>query len=495
MVRRYLIINEVAKYYRMIDQIHPHSVWKYFNEISSIPRPSKYEQKIQQYLIDFAKRNELTWKQDEVGNILIIKKTLKKDSTKETIALQSHIDMVCEKNSEIQHDFFNDPIKLLNKDNWITADGTTLGADNGVGVAFQLAILSSKEDFSRDIECLFTVDEETGLTGAFGLEKDFLSAPLMINLDSEQDDEIFVGCAGGCDTTAIFDIEQQEVPSELFFFDVHICGLKGGHSGDDIDKRRANANKLLNDYLLRIYEKYTIWIGEIRGGSLRNAIPRESYATCAVPRKYKELVRVDWNIFIADVEEEWLKDEPNMKFYLNSCDAFASGWESTVVLKDFLHSISACPHGVVSMSDKLNGTVQTSTNLASISSNKTQITVATNQRSLIEAERDNLAQHICQIFEICGAKATTNNQYPGWEPKFDSYLLKHSSEVYEQLFLEKPKIRVIHAGLECGVIAGTYPQMDIISIGPTILDAHSPSERVSILSVQKIWEFLLAIIK
>ncbi len=478
----------------MINQLEPRLVWEQFEAISAIPRASKQETAIRTYLIQFAQQHNLNVCEDKIGNVLITNYTKTKENKKQTIVLQSHMDMVCEKNASKQHDFSTDAITLLLKEDWVMADGTTLGADNGVGIALQLAILLSAEDFGRDIECLFTVDEETGLTGAFGLEKNFLTAPLMINLDSEQDDEIFVGCAGGSDTTAVFSIPQQEVTRGHFFFEVSINGLKGGHSGDDIEKKRANANKLLNQYLLIIAEKYSLWISEIRGGSLRNAIPREAYALCAVPRAFKESVRVDWNIFIADVEEEWLTEEPEMHFTLSSTDACLMGWD-TATLKNALQAIDACPHGVISMSEDLPNVVHTSTNLASIRSNKNQIVVATNQRSLNEKDREHIAYHIRQLFELCGAEVVIDNIYPGWEPRFDAPLLQHATTVYKDLFQHDAKVRVIHAGLECGVISGTYPDMEIISIGPTILDAHSPAERVSVTSVQKIWEYLITLLR
>lgn len=478
----------------MIFSLDPINVWEQFANLSSIPRASKNEEAIRLYLFDFAKKYSLLAQQDATGNVLITKKTSQLDSQRPTIALQSHMDMVCEKEVTKQHDFTKDPITLLRDADWIKADGTTLGADNGIGMALQLAVLMCDEDFGRDIECLFTVDEETGLTGAFGLEKDFLSAPLMINLDSEQDDEIFIGCAGGCDTIAHFSIPKETLPSGYFFFEVSIHGLQGGHSGDDIEKKRANANQLLNTYLLSIADKYSLWLGDVRGGSLRNAIPREAYAWCAVPRKFKESVRVDWNIFIADVEQEWLAYEPSMRFVLSTTDAFAEGW-SKDALADFLQAVSACPHGVINWSEKMPTVVQTSTNLAVISSAHNGITVATNQRSLSEQERDEIAVRIRQLFELCGAEVLNQNYYPGWEPRFEAAFLKHATDVYTTLFGQEPTVRVIHAGLECGVISGTYPAMDIISIGPTIKDAHSPNERVSISSVQKIWEYLLALLR
>ena len=474
-------------------EVEPAVVWNYFAEISAIPRPSKGEEHIRKYLVDFGCRHNLITKQDAAGNVLLVRKTRRTGTPLPAIILQSHMDMVCEQTAGKNHDFTKDPLDLQLTDDWVTADGTTLGADNGIGMAMQLAVLTAEINFNRDIECLFTVDEETGLTGAFALEENFFEAKTLINLDSEEDDEIFVGCAGGSDTTAFFYFQLEKIPQNYFFFEIKINGLKGGHSGDEIHKKLANANKLLNDFLLRSASKYDFYLCEIDGGLFRNAIAREGSAVCAIPYSEKERIRIDWNIFIAEMEDEWLQYEPMMHFFLGSTDRYENAVQKTIA-NNFLQAIAQCPHGVLKMCTDFEGLVHTSTNLASVKIKNNVIIVATNQRSLVQSDLQDAAKQVASCFEQYGAETTFGNEYPGWEPNFDSKMVKKAEKKYYSLFNEKPKVRIIHAGLECGLFLKKYPYLDMISIGPTILGVHSPEERVSVSSVQKTWKFLVELL-
>ncbi|NCC98508.1 MAG: aminoacyl-histidine dipeptidase [Bacteroidia bacterium] len=466
----------------------PIDVWKYFSEICKIPRPSKHEEKITAYLIQFAQNNHLEYKQDEVGNVLI-----KKAGVGHTIILQAHTDMVCEKNDNVVHDFMVNPISFTQNGDWISANGTTLGADDGIGVAMMLALLAGNKT-KRSLECLFTIDEETGLTGASALKDDFISADSLINLDSETDDEIIIGCAGGCDSTLTFFIEKEPIRDHLFGVSLKIFGLQGGHSGDDINKDRANANKLLNDFLNSVSKQFDLSVCSINGGGLRNAIARESSAIIAVPWADKERIRIAWNIFCAETEDNWIKKEPGMKFSLDSCKVPDTRIKHEDAL-NIIHAISECPHGVLEYSSEIPELVETSTNLASIKTLENSIVICTSQRSDYVDKLHKAASMIDKIATTHKASVTHSNEYPGWKPNFESPLLKKADNIYKQLFKKAPKIKVIHAGLECGLFLQKFPHLDIISIGPNLEGVHSPDERVSVSSVEKIWEYLIELLK
>ncbi len=473
--------------------LRPAVVFHYFDEVCQVPRPSKKEEKIRAYLLDFAKKHNLEAKTDEAGNVLIKKAASAGMENLKTVILQSHIDMVCEKNKDTEHNFETDPIQTYIDGVWLRAKGTTLGADNGIGVATELAVLASDDIKHGPIECLFTVDEETGLTGAFALKEGFMNGDILLNLDSEDDGELFIGCAGGANTTAIYPFPKEKAPQGWFFFRVSVKGLTGGHSGDDISKNRANANKLLNRFLVQTMQKYSMRLADIEGGNLHNAIPREAHALCAVPMEYKEAVRVDLNIFISEIENEYSATEPNLSMDLES-EAPVEYVMEQKAMERFLLSIYAVHHGVYAMSQDIPGLVETSSNLASIKVCDGTIKVVTSQRSSILSSRKDMSQMVSAAFILGGATVTTGEGYPGWKPNPSSEILKIAVESYKKLFGVEPKVKAIHAGLECGLFLQKYPSLDMVSFGPTLRGVHSPDERMLIPTVEKFWNHLLDIL-
>lgn len=473
--------------------LRPAVVFHYFDEVCQVPRPSKKEEKIRAYLLDFAKKHNLEAKTDEAGNVLIKKAASAGMENLKTVILQSHIDMVCEKNKDTEHNFETDPIQTYIDGEWLRAKGTTLGADNGIGVATELAVLASDDIKHGPIECLFTVDEETGLTGAFALKEGFMNGDILLNLDSEDDGELFIGCAGGANTTAIYPFPTEKAPQGWFFFRVSVNGLTGGHSGDDISKNRANANKLLNRFLVQTMQKYGMRLADIEGGNLHNAIPREAHALCAVPMEYKEAVRVDLNIFISEIENEYSVTEPNLAMDLES-EAPVEYVMEQKAMERFLLSIYAVHHGVYAMSQDIPGLVETSSNLASIKVCDGTIKVVTSQRSSILSSRKDMSQMVSAAFILGGATVTTGEGYPGWKPNPSSEILKIAVESYKKLFGVEPKVKAIHAGLECGLFLQKYPSLDMVSFGPTLRGVHSPDERMLIPTVEKFWNHLLDIL-
>ncbi len=475
-------------------ELKPASVFHYFDEICQVPRPSKKEEKIIEYLKAFGKKHNLETKFDEVGNVLIKKPATKGKEHLQTVVLQSHVDMVCEKNSDVEHDFLKDPIQTYIDGEWLRAKGTTLGADNGIGVATELAILAADDIEHGPIECLFTIDEETGLTGAFALKEGFMNGDILLNLDSEDEGELFIGCAGGIDTVAEFEYKKVAVPQDYFFFRVDVKGLTGGHSGDDINKMRANANKVLVRYLTRISKKMDMYLCEINGGNLRNAIPREAYAVCAVPMPEKENVRIELNIFAAEVEDEYAVTEPNMKLLLESETPRKEAIDRDTTTR-LLKALTAVHHGIYAMSQDIEGLVETSSNLASIKMVEGNIIrIATSQRSSILSSRDDMANTVGAVFELAGATITVGEGYPGWKPNPSSAILKVAVEAYKRLFGVEPKVKAIHAGLECGLFLEKYPSLDMVSFGPTLRGVHSPDERMLIPTVDKFWRHLLEVL-
>lgn len=473
----------------------PKEVFECFDAITKVPRPSKKEEKIIAYLQEFGKSLGLETQVDETGNVVIRKSATPGYENRKTLILQSHMDMVCEKNATTDFDFMTDAIQTYVDGDWLKAKGTTLGADDGIGMAMQMAVLKATDIEHGPIECVFTRDEETGLTGAEGMKPGFMTGDFLINLDSEDEGEIFVSCAGGARTVAEFDFEEEELPADYFVFKITVKGLSGGHSGDDINKNRANANKLLVRFLCDQMEKRDLRLIDIQSGGLHNAIPREGYAVCAVPKSDKENVRIDLNVYLSEVEEEFSVTEPGLQILLESDAPKSSKSIETSVARRMLLCLRALHNGVFAMSQDMVGLVETSSNLASVRKGDKIVVVNTSQRSSIGSARINMSATIRAAFELAGARAETNEGYPGWKMNPNSVILKIATESYMKLFGKAPKVLAIHAGLECGLFSEKYPHLDMISMGPTLRGVHSPDERLLIPTVQMVWDHLLDILK
>lgn len=475
--------------------LKPAAVFHYFEEICQVPRPSKKEEKIVAYLKEFGKKHNLETKVDEVGNVLIKKPASKGMENCKTVVLQSHVDMVCEKNNNVSHDFLTDPIETIIDGEWMKANGTTLGADNGIGVATELAILADDTLEHGPIECLFTIDEETGLTGAFALKEGFMNGDILLNLDSEDEGELFIGCAGGIDSVAEFNYYEADVPDGYFFCKIEVKGLKGGHSGGDIHLGRANANKILNRFLTLAFNKYDLYLCEIDGGNLRNAIPREAHAIIAIPEAHKHDLRTDLNVFTAEVQAEYAVTDPDMELILSSEPARAKAIDADTTQR-LLQTLYAVPHGVYAMSQDIPGLVETSTNLASIKMKPGNIIrIETSQRSSTASSKQDIANMVRTVFEMGGAVVTFGEGYPGWKPNTHSEILEIATASYKRLFGVDAQVKAIHAGLECGLFLDKYPSLDMISFGPTLQGVHSPDERMLIPTVEKFWLHLTDILK
>ena len=475
--------------------LQPQAVFDFFMQICEIPHGSKNEVQISAFLQNFGKELGYETIADSVGNVLIKKPAYPGYENRKTIILQSHMDMVCDKRPDVDHDFTKDPIRPWVDGEWLKAQGTTLGADNGIGVAAAMAVLADKELKHGPVNCLFTIDEETGLTGAEALAPELLQGDILVNLDSEDEGEMFIGCAGGVCNYADFKHLWSTIAGDLFFMKVDINSLTGGHSGDDINKNRANANKLLARFLLRIAEKYEFYLCDICGGSLHNAIPRDASAVFAVQAADKEAVRIEFNMFAAEVQDEYSVTEPNARFTLQSTDPVARAIEPAAA-KRLLAALHSVFNGVFAMSQDVPGLVETSSNLASVKRvNDSVITVTTSQRSSIESARDNVSSVVRTGFELAGAKVTTKGQYPGWKPNMKSEILKVACDTYKELFGEEAKIKAIHAGLECGLFLEKAPHLDMISFGPTMRGVHSPDERLHIASTERWWRHLQALLE
>lgn len=474
--------------------LQPSIVFDCFAEVNKIPRPSKKEEKMIAFLKAFGEGLGLPTKVDETGNVCISKPATPGYENSKTVILQSHMDMVCEKNKDKDFDFENDAIETYVDGEWLKANGTTLGADDGIGVAMQMAILKSNDIEHGPIECVFTRDEETGLTGAMGMKSDFMTGDYLINLDSEDEGQIFVSCAGGVRTTATYPFPTEDMPEGYFTFRVGVKGLTGGHSGDDINKKRGNANKILVRFLNQEMEKMDLRMVDIQSGGLHNAIPREGYAICAVPMNMKEQVRVDLNVFTAEVEEELAVTEKGILLSLDSCEPAAKVMEKQAMRKMLL-SLHAVYNGVFAMSQDIDWLVETSTNLASIHVEGDKVVVTTSQRSSIGSACQHMASVVRATFELGGAEVLTNEGYPGWKLNPNSEIVKIAKESYVELFGKEPKILAIHAGLECGLFSEKYPKLDMVSFGPTLRGVHSPDEKLLIPTVQMVWDHLLDILK
>lgn len=474
--------------------LEPRAVFGFFEKICNIPHGSKHEEQISAFLQQFGRELGYETLADEVGNVLIKKPAFPGYEDRKCVILQGHMDMVCDKRPDVAHDFLQDPIRLIVDGDWLKADGTTLGADNGIGVAAAMAVLADKNLKHGPVNCLFTVDEETGLTGAQALDKELLQGDILVNLDSEDEGEIFIGCAGGVCTYADYRFIWDRVAGDMFFMQAEISNLTGGHSGDDISKGRANANKLLNRFLCRIAEKYEFYLCSINGGSLHNAIPRDASAVFAIQSADKENVRVEFNLFAAEVRDEYSATEPNMQLVLQSTDPIHRCIDKETT-KGLLMSINAVFNGVFAMSQDVPGLVETSSNLASVRMNDNTISVVTSQRSSIESARDNVSHSVRSAFELGGAKVVSKGHYPGWKPNMNSQIMKVACEQYTALFGGEAKIKAIHAGLECGLFLEKAPHLDMISFGPTMRGVHSPDERLSISSTARFWQHLVALLE
>lgn len=481
---------------KSIKTLAPKEVFSIFEQITQIPRPSKHEEQICQYLRNFAAQHSLPIKEDAKGNIVICKSASAGYEDRPGVILQSHVDMVCEKEADLVHDFLRDPILAHADGQWVCASGTTLGADCGIGMAMELAVLAADDSVKHPaIEALFTVDEEQGLTGAMGLGADMLSFKQMINLDSEDEGEIFIGCAGGVDTIATFKNNSKKAPAKGYlYYELSISGLTGGHSGDDIEKGRANANKLLARFLWDLLTQGDVRLASIDGGNLRNAIPRYAKAVVGVPRELITSAEAICSDLSAAIKAEFSVADPQMEITFTRTELAVERVISRSVTHLLVAALIGVPNGIQAMSPKIKGLVETSTNLASVKVDGDKIVVVTSQRSSVESAKHAVAAAVESVFLLADADVEHTDGYPGWEPNPSSELVKHASAIYLKMFGHKPKIKAIHAGLECGLFLSKYPELDMISFGPTIRGAHSPSERLDIASVARSWKFLLALL-
>ncbi|HPT21777.1 MAG TPA: aminoacyl-histidine dipeptidase [Bacteroidales bacterium] len=478
-----------------LNQISSPPIWPYFEEICSIPRLSKNEVKIRRYLLDFAETNHLESKEDEVGNILIIKPASHGMEDRKTLVLQSHMDMVGEKKIDYQHNWETDPIIPVIKDGWIITNGTTLGADDGIGIASQMAILTDKNLKAGKIECLFTVDEESGMTGANNIKPDFFTGRIMINLDSEDEGILFIGCAGGMDTVGTMKYATVPANEDSVALKISITGLHGGHSGDEIHKGYANSVKLMGRLLSNISEQFGMSLICFDGGNLRNAIPREAMASIAIDRSSKGQVIKFIDSFQSTLKKEFGDLEKELKLSYSEED-IASDVIDEDDQKRFLRAIKECPHGVIAWSREMDDLVETSTNLASAKFYKDNtIKIITTQRSSVESSKHNIGVTIESCLKNAGAEVTHSEGYPGWEPNMKSEILSITRNSYYKLFRKEPQVRAIHAGLECGLFFERINSIDMISFGPTIKGAHTPEEMVEIKTAQMFWDLLIDVIK
>ena len=486
-----------------IQELQPKEVFSIFHEITQVPRPSKREGKIIEWLKAFAVKHNLEHTVDEAGNIIMRKPATSGYEDKPGVILQAHMDMVCEKNNDTVHDFDNDPIHTYIDGDFIKAQGTTLGADNGIGMALMLAAITSDTLKHPALECLFTVDEETGLTGAFRLQDGCLNGKQLINLDSEDDGQVFIGCAGGIDTLAKMHYEpipsvEGEARMQLYSLRIKVGGLMGGHSGDDINKGRGNANKILVRFLYQVMKSMDMHVAKLDGGNLRNAISREAEAVITIPIWCKEDIRVMLNHYIATIEQEIGDVEKDFTMSLETTETpdFYIPQEDSERL---IQALYACPHGMMAMSKTMPGLVETSTNLASVKMKEDEkgayIEVNTSQRSSIESKKHDLKQMVeCALALACD-EVTHGDGYPGWAPNPQSPLLEVTKKAYQDLFAAEPKVLAIHAGLECGLFLEKYPYLDMVSIGPQMFGVHSPQERLSISSTGKCWQWLQRVLE
>ena len=479
----------------ILSRLNPEPIWTYFEEICGIPRLSKNEGKIRRYLLEFAAKYKLASKEDSTGNILITRPASPGMESKKTLVLQSHMDMVGEKNTDYPHDWSIDPIIPYIDNGWVGANGTTLGADDGIGLASQLAILTDKNLMAGRIECLFTVDEESGMTGAINLKPEFFEGRTLLNLDSEDEGILFIGCAGGMDTVGNLKYNGIPCPDGMIAFEVAVTGLHGGHSGDEIHKGFANSVKLMNRILWNLSNKFDISLSWFDGGNLRNAIPREAFALITVKQSFGDPVK-DW---VADfqniLKDEFGETEKRLKVSIKGKETPTTVMDKETQTK-LLNLLACCPHGVIAWSKEMEDLVETSTNLASVKfTGNNNIRIITTQRSSVESSKHDVASMVSSCFNLAGAEVTHSDGYPGWKPNLKSGILRITRKSYVKLFGREPAIKAIHAGLECGLIYEKFKGIDMISFGPTIRGAHTPEEKIEIKTVQMFWDLLLYVIK
>jgi dipeptidase D len=476
--------------------LEPKPIWDHFARISEIPRPSKNEGKISAHVIELARKHDLEVKQDDTGNVVVRKPASSGKADSQTVAVQSHLDMVCEKNRDVKHDFDREGIELVRADGYVKASGTTLGSDNGIGVAAALSIMLDNSLVHGPLEFLFTVDEETGLTGASSLTPGFLKSKILLNLDSEEEGALYVGCSGGRDTLLSLPVEREVAPKGFVPVGLTVAGLRGGHSGLDIHAGRGNALKLLVRALWQIATSIDIRVSHLEGGSKRNAIPREAEAVIYAKEQQLEALRDRVREINSVLKNECSTVEPNLLLKVTESNPATNRGPLKKTDQDRLLSLLyGLPHGVVVMSADIPGLVETSTNLAMVQMDQESVTVGTSHRSSVNSALENIATTVGVIGGLAGAKAEHTDGYPGWKSNLNSTALKVTKQTYAQLFGEEPEIKAIHAGLECGIIGQKFPGMDMVSFGPTIEGAHSPDERVEIATVQKFWDLLTGVLK
>jgi dipeptidase D len=477
-----------------IINLEPKAVWENFYNLTQVPRPSKKEDKIQSFMIGFGEGLGLITEKDSVGNVLIRKPATPGMENRKGIILQGHLDMVPQKNSGTSHDFEKDPIDAWIDGDWVRGRGTTLGADNGIGVASAMAVLADKDLVHGPVEALFTCDEETGMTGALGLKPKWLKGDILLNLDSEEEGELYVGCAGGINGNVEFEYDEVIIPEGVQPFKLIISGLKGGHSGLDINLGRGNANKLIIRFLKYATRELDVRLAEINGGGMRNAIPREAYAVVLVPDESTDQFKKAVKRYESIYKLELGAVEPTLSFLVDKT-AMPKSLIEERVQDDLIDSVYACPNGVIRMSDGMAGMVETSTNLSTVKSHKGVIFVKCLLRSSVESAKDDLVEQLDSVFALGGAMVSFDGGYPGWKPDMGSQILKQMKEIYQGKFGRTPAVLGIHAGLECGILGAVYPGWDMISFGPTMRSPHSPDERVNIPSVQKFWDFLVEVLR
>lgn len=476
-------------------QLKPARVFEQFAKINQIPRPSKHEEKMIEYLKEFGESHGYETFVDETGNVLIRKPATKGLENRKTVILQSHMDMVCDKLVDVDFDFEKDAIQTYIDGEWLRAKGTTLGADDGIGCAIELAILDSDDIEHGPIECVFTRDEETQLTGAMGMKAGFMNGDYLINLDSEDEGQFFVSCAGGRSTIATFNIEREEAPAGYFFMEASLKGLVGGHSGDDINKMRANAIKLLTRFIYNEMQKTNVRLVSFNSGKLHNAIPRDGKIVFAIPTADKETVKADFNVFVSQAEDEFHVTDTTMEFALSSTESAPVITET--IARNIIYALQAVDNGVFAMcqDEALDWLVETSSNVASVKTTDNEVEILSSQRSCVMSNLDNMCNTVAATYSLAGAKVVTTDGYPAWKMNPQSKLVDITVDTYKKLFGKEPKVLGIHAGLECGLFSERYPNLDMVSFGPTLRFVHTPDERLLIPTVQMVWDHLLEILK